>query len=105
MQIIETSAFGVRAAVYALHRADGPLTFVLLPMVHAGSREYFLEIERRLRNCDVIFAEGVRSRRVDYITWSYKIVNRMRGSVLVTQKVLDLDQFGPRVWQTDTHGT
>ena len=97
MQIIETSAFGVRAAVCALRRADGPLTFVLLPMVHAGSRAYFVEIERRLRNCDVIFAEGVRSRRVDYITWSYKIVNRMRGLGLVTQNVLDLRQFGRRI--------
>ncbi len=104
MQIIETSAFGVRSAVCALRRADGPLTFVLLPMVHAGSRAYFVEIERRLRNCDMIFSEGVRSRRVDYITWSYRIVNRMRGLGLVTQNVLDLRQFGPKVVNTDMPG-
>src|SRR5437764_12217193 len=100
MQIIETSAFGVRAAVCALRRADGPLTFVLLPMVHAGSRAYFVEIERRLRNCDVIFAEGVRSRRVDYITWSYKIVNMSRGLGHMTQIVLVLHHIDPIVANT-----
>ena len=52
----------------------------------------------------MIFSEGVRSRRVDYITWSYKIVNRMRGLGLVTQNVLDLRQFGPKVVNTDMPG-
>jgi hypothetical protein len=104
MQIIESSAIGVRSAVYTLRRADGPLTFVLFPMIHVGSREYFVEIERRLRDCDVIFAEGIRSRRVDYITWSYTVVNHMRGLGLVTQHSIDLRQFGPKVVNTDMPG-
>jgi hypothetical protein len=41
---------------------------------------------------------------VDYITWSYKIVNRMRGLGLVTQNVLDLHQFGPKLVNTDMPG-
>ncbi|SRR6266566_388172 len=83
MQIVEASAFGVRSAIHTLRRANTPLTFVLFPMIHAGSRPYFSEIERRLHECDVIFAEGVRSQRGNYLTWSYKIVNRMRRLGLV----------------------
>ncbi len=101
MQIVEASAFGVRSAIHTLRRANTPLTFVLFPMIHAGSRPYFSEIERRLHECDVIFAEGVRSQRGNYLTWSYKIVNRMRRLGLVTQHVIDLRQFGSKVVNTD----
>jgi len=64
-------------------------------MMHIGSVEYFQEVERRLRDCDRILAEGVKGRRVSMITVSYRPVARIQRLDLVEQgKALDLRAFG-----------
>lgn len=40
MQFIESSVAGVRSAVITLTRRDGPLRFVLFPVVHVAERSF-----------------------------------------------------------------
>lgn len=55
-------------------------------MIHVGSREFFDEISKRLSACDLILAEGVKSKRANILTLSYRIVKRIRRMDLITQE-------------------
>jgi hypothetical protein len=85
MQFIEKNSFNVRSAVYRLRKDGSALEFLIFPMIHVGSSEFYDEISRRLASCDLILAEGVKSRRANLLTLSYRIVKRIRRMDLVTQ--------------------
>jgi hypothetical protein len=85
MQFIESNVFGVRAALYSLVRPDDAPRFLLFPMIHIGSAEYYSQIHKKLDECDVILFEGVRSFRARMLSLSYRIVARRRRLGLVAQ--------------------
>lgn len=85
MQFIEKNSFNVRSAVYRFKRDQSSLEFLVFPMIHVGSREFYEDISRRLADCDLILAEGVNSKRANILTLSYRIVKRIRRMDLVTQ--------------------
>ena len=86
MQFIEKNSFSVRSAVYCLKKDGSALEFVIFPMVHVGSPQFYDEVSRRLESCDLILAEGVKSKRVKLLTRSYRIVKHIRRIGLVTQQ-------------------
>jgi hypothetical protein len=86
MQFIEKNSFNVRSAVYNLKKDGAGLEFLLFPMVHVGSKEFYDEVSRRLDACDLILAESVNSRKVNLLTLSYRIVKKIRRMDLVTQQ-------------------
>lgn len=86
MQFIEKNSFNVRSAVYRLKKDGSRLEFLIFPMIHVGSREFYEEISRRLSACDLILAEGVKSRRANILTLSYRIVKNIRRMDLITQQ-------------------
>jgi hypothetical protein len=57
MQFIEKNSFNVRSAVYRLQKPNDPLEFVLFPMIHVGSKQFYDEVRQRLLNCDLILAD------------------------------------------------
>lgn len=61
MQIIESTDFGVRSAVYGVRRRFAPLQIDLYPMLHVGRPEYYEEVRRRLREADIVVCEGIHS--------------------------------------------
>ena len=77
MQFIEKNSFNVRSAIYHLKKDGAGLEFLLFPMIHVGSQNFYDEISRRLTACDLILAEGVASRRASLLTLSYQIVKRI----------------------------
>lgn len=102
MQYIENSLFGVRAAICVLARNSGGPRFVLLPMIHIGSPRYYEEVQSRLRDCDTIIFEGVRSLRGSILTLSYTIVARRKRLGLVTQSAaLPLKALGAKLIHAD----
>ena len=102
MQFIETSDLGVRSAVYRFKRLDMPLQFMLFPMIHIGSREYYAAVQERLSECDFILAEGVKSKHAALLVKSYEIACRARGLNLVTQReFLRLKPLAARVLNAD----
>jgi len=105
MHFIEKNSFNVRSAIYHLKKDGSDLEFLLFPMVHIGSSEFFQAIGERLANCDLILAEGVKSRRANLLTLSYRIVKRIKGIGLVTQKDgLSTKNFKDKILNTDMNG-
>jgi len=105
MQFIEKNSFNVRSVVYSLKRDGSRLEFLIFPMIHVGSTEFYDEISRRLASCDLILVEGVKSRRVKLITLAYRVVKHIRRMELVTQlDGMRLDTLRAKILNTDIDG-
>jgi hypothetical protein len=102
MQFIEKNSFNLRAAVYSLKKDSTALEFVIFPMIHVGSREYYQEITRRLSTCDLLLVEGLRSKKATILTLSYRLIKQIRRMDLITQyEGIRLDQFRNEIRNTD----
>ena len=102
MQFIEKNSFNVRSAVYRLKKDGSLLEFLVFPMIHVGSREFYEEISRRLSSCDVILAEGVKSRKANILTLSYRIVKKIRRMGLITQhEGIKVEGFREKILNSD----
>ncbi|MEY9932021.1 hypothetical protein ABH926_006670 [Catenulispora sp. GP43] len=105
MQIIEDSIVGVRAAVITLSRSETPLRFQLYPMLHIGDRGFYREVTRRLRDCDLIVAEGAPDTvATRALTLSYRLAHRNKTMQVETQS-LDLLALGKRIVVPDINTT
>jgi hypothetical protein len=105
MQIIEASVIGVRSAVITFRRPDTPMQIVLFPMLHLGTRGFYKAVSARLRDCQLVVAEGIRGRSAtgSLLTMSYRLLGRSRRLGLVVQD-LDLDTLGIPVIRPDMTG-
>jgi hypothetical protein len=89
MQLIEVSDFWVRSAVIWLRRRDTPMRFVLFPMLHVGAPSFYEEVTRRLRDCDLVLAEGIRgdSLASTALTLTYRLFGKTNRDGLVEQRI------------------
>lgn len=103
MQIIEITGLGVRSAVITMHRNDTTLRFILFPMMHVASPSFYARVRRRLSECDLIVAEGVRgkSRQLSAITLAYRFAPRWRRNGLEVQQTASLLPAGIPVVNPD----
>jgi hypothetical protein len=105
MQFIEKNSFNVRSAIYHLTKDGVELEFLMFPMIHVGSQNFYDEVGRRLISCDLILAEGVASKRASLLTLSYRIVKRIKRMDLVTQRDgLTISNFRDKVVNSDLTG-
>jgi hypothetical protein len=97
MQLVEVSSFGMRAAVVTLQRSQTPLRFVLFPMVHMGTPAYYRQVAARLRDCELVVAEGIRGRSAaaSALTLTYRLLGQSRRLGLVVQDLGLQDLEGP----------
>lgn len=104
MQIVEVTDLAVRAVVFTLGTRGSALSFVVFPMIHVGSPEYYREIRRRVARCDVIVEEGVgRSDARDLLTLGQQAIRLNRRIGLVSQD-LTLDALGIPLVRPDMRG-
>jgi hypothetical protein len=105
MQIIEASVVGVRSAVITFLRPDTPMQIVLFPMLHLGTTGFCKAVAGRLRDCQLVVAEGIqgRSATASLLTMSYRLLGRSRRLGLVVQD-LHLDSLGSPVIRPDMTG-
>lgn len=89
MQIIEHSIVGTRSAVLRLRRRDTQLQFLLFPMLHVASPQFYAAVAERLRRCDVLLVEGVSGRSVLgwAITITYRVMPANKRSGLVVDNI------------------
>ncbi|MDH5233024.1 MAG: hypothetical protein OEY38_23470 [Gammaproteobacteria bacterium] len=85
MQFLESSVIGLRAAIYQFSSSEHNLEFVVFPMVHIGDPLYYQQILKQLGACDNVIFEGVKSKKIWFLTQSYKIVAKRKSLGLVTQ--------------------
>ncbi|HEY7488340.1 MAG TPA: hypothetical protein VH912_28110 [Streptosporangiaceae bacterium] len=104
MQFIEVGVLGVRSAVITLRRSGSPMRFVLFPMIHLGSPEFYAAVAAEVRECDLVVAEGQpnasRRRRLTLPGLTYLLLRRYRRSRLVVQR-LNEETLGPPVIRPD----
>ncbi len=71
-------------------------------MIHVGSREFYAEITERLSQCDLILAEGVKSKKANILIYSYSVIKNIRRLDLVLQQdAIDVKAFGAKIVNTD----
>jgi pheromone shutdown protein TraB len=88
----------LRAAHYALAHASRQPKFLLFPMLHIGSSDYYAQVRTRLKGCDLILFEGVRTFSGQILTLAYRLVARRKRLNLVVQNVaLPLKGLAPRL--------
>jgi uncharacterized protein len=104
MQFIEKNSLNVRSAVYQLKKDGTGLEFLVFPMIHIGSREFYEEVSRMLSSCDLVLAEGVKSKKGSVLTLSYRIVRRIRRMDLITQHEGMKDSFRDKTVNADMEG-
>ena len=104
MQIIESTAFGVRSAILHLEASDGAPRFTLFPMIHVATPDFYREIGRRLDACDLILCEGVKSRTSSLLTLSYRFFAHNPRLGLVCQNTMNLDHLKGRLIHADVTG-
>jgi hypothetical protein len=89
VQLIEVSVTGVRSAVITLRRESTPMAFELFSMVHLGTSAYYQAVTERLRDCQLIVAEGVSgwSPTTRALTLAYRLPGRSRRLGLTVQSI------------------
>ena len=71
---------------------------MLFPMIHIGSSEYYAQVHIRLKACDLVLYEGVRTLSGQILTLAYRLVARRKRLRLVTQSVaLPLKGIGAKL--------
>jgi hypothetical protein len=63
MQILESSALGLRSAVHTFTNNDTGQTVRLIPMVHIGSSQFYSDVTNELAACDHILMEGIQKAK------------------------------------------
>jgi hypothetical protein len=89
MQIIEHSVIGTRSAVLRLKCRGAGLQFVVFPMIHVASPQFYAAVAERLRRCDLLVVEGVADRSP--LTWAltatYRVIPAHKRSGLVVDDI------------------
>jgi hypothetical protein len=104
VQIVEVTETAVRVAELQLERRQSPLRFVLYPMLHVGSPEFYAEVSRRLRDVDAVVAEGGDDSRAAWtLTAGYRaLVDDTRRHLMLQH--LDYPSTGAEIVRPDLQG-
>jgi hypothetical protein len=99
---IERNAYELSAQIRLYRNPKTELEFEIFPMVHIATAEFYAIVQSHLEQCDAIFYEGIRSKRVRVITSAYRILTKRPRLGLVTQsQALDLSTIREKVILAD----
>lgn len=102
MQILESSALGLRAARLAFASKISGKNVTLFPMVHIGLPEFYRQVYEDALAHDAVLIEGVRSPITMRITRSYRwIVGAKRLGLIVQPKLADTPERRCRIVHAD----
>lgn len=105
MQFVEKNSFNLRTVIRHLKNDKNAVEFLLFPMIHVGTKEFFENVSQRLARCDLVLAEGVDSRRAVLLTLSYRIIKKIRRMDLVTQQeAMKVSLFSDKIMKADING-
>jgi len=91
--------------VLRLRRKGGPMQFVVYPMIHIGTSEFYDEVSTRLRRAQLVVVEGVKdgarpSVLTSALTLSYRVARFNRRVNLAVQDI-DYKSLGVPVMNPD----
>jgi hypothetical protein len=73
MAYVEKNGSALQIVIHHLKKSGQGLEFVLFPMIHLGTQEFYDEISQKLAACDLVLAEGIKSTRASFITFPYRL--------------------------------
>jgi len=77
MQITDSNDFNLRTAVYLLQKEQRE--FLLIPVFHVGSKQFYQEVTTELDKCDVILYEGIDFKKLKAFGKAYRIFAKRLG--------------------------
>lgn len=101
MQIIESTVFGVRSAIFRFENTERLSSFTLFPMIHVADQSFYDDVLERLAECDVVLTEGVRTKTGRLLTASYRYFTKNPKLGLVLQSTMSLDNLNVDVRHAD----
>jgi hypothetical protein len=105
VDFVERNSFDVRAGIFRLTHQRHPLVFELYPMVHLASPQFYEAVAARLRLCDAILYEGVKSKAAWILTKAYELAGGTSRLGLVAQNdALSLATMPGRLIHADVSG-
>ncbi|TCO32451.1 hypothetical protein EV652_10457 [Kribbella steppae] len=105
VQIVESSVVGTRCAVLRCTRRGGGPVVLVFPMLHVAAPEFYREVERQLRECDLLVVEGIigDSAVGGALTTTYKVIPANDDSGLVEDDI-PYDDLGVPIVTPDLTG-
>ncbi|RSM85425.1 hypothetical protein DMH04_16855 [Kibdelosporangium aridum] len=103
MDVVEAGLLGLRAAVAQLTRRETPLRFTIYPMIHVAEPAFYAEVSRRLRDHDLIVAEGIQRSagspsKASLLTQVHRLTSRSERLGLVEQTRAVYEVGVPILW-------
>jgi hypothetical protein len=83
MQIVESTAWGVRTARISLRHPQSDKVTVLFPMLHVGESKFFQSVYDDAFSLDMVLVEGVKSPIGRRIAQSYSWIERSRMGLAI----------------------
>jgi hypothetical protein len=106
MAYIEKNGSTLQVVIHHLKKSGEGLEFVLFPMIHLGTQEFYDAVSQRLAACDLILAEGIiKSTRASFITLPYRLAAKsVRLNLLTQQRGLRTSSLKDKLIQSDLDG-
>ena len=105
MPYVEKNEDSLVMVIHRLKKSGYALEFLLFPMIHVGTQEFYDEIGRRLTACDLVLAEGINSKRAQMISLPYRIAAKSLRLKLVSQSnALNFSTFKDKIVPADLDG-
>ena len=98
MQIIDSNDFNLRTAAYLLKNQD--LEFLIIPVLHIGSTEFYQEVITELNKCDLILFEGVGLKKLKGFRRAYQQFAKRVGLVYQGDEI-NMKRFGAKLIHAD----
>ena len=106
MAYIEKNRDSLVSVIHRLKKSGDGLEFLLFPMIHVGTQEFYDEVARRLAACDLVLAEGIKSPRAHLISLPYRVAAKSPRLKLVSQmNALKLSGFKDKIVAADLAGS
>jgi hypothetical protein len=97
MQIIESTPFGLRSAIWTMSSKKMAPRIHIFPMIHLADKAFFDFVKVQALKCDLILTEGVKSKSAPIIASAYSFAGkskRLNLSVqpkIISDKCLNID--------------
>ncbi len=92
MQIIESTPFGLRSAIWTLSSNKHAPKIHVFPMIHLADKSFFEQVEEKATNCDLILTEGVKSKLAPIIASAYSFAEKSKRLNLFVQPRIKSDK-------------
>lgn len=98
MKIVDSNDFNVRTTALLLSKAS--LEFLIIPVLHFGSKEFYAAVQRELNKCDLILFEGIQLKGLAGLSEAYRFSANRLGLVYQGDEI-NMKKYGDKLIHAD----